>query len=42
MVLHDQAAAQAALRSALAAFASDAAAQARLRDAAGQLGVPAG
>lgn len=42
MVLHDQGAAQAALRSALAAFASDAGAQARLRDAAGQLGVPNG
>jgi cytochrome c-type biogenesis protein CcmH len=42
MVLHDQAAARGALRAALAAFATDAAAQARLRDAAGQLGVPAG
>lgn len=42
MVLHDEAAAQGALRSALAAFAGDAAAQARLRDAASQLGVPAG
>ncbi len=42
MVLHDQAAATGALRAALAAFATDAAAQARLRDAAGQLGVPGG
>lgn len=42
MVLHDQAAASGALRAALAAFATDAPAQARLRDAAGQLGVPGG
>ena len=42
MVLHDEAAAREALRSGLAAFANDAATQGRLRDAAGQLGIPAG
>lgn len=41
MVLHDDAAAQQALRAGLAAFAGDAATQSRLRDAAGQLGIPA-
>ena len=41
MVLHDNAAAQQALRAGLAAFAGDAATQSRLRDAAGQLGIPA-
>lgn len=41
MVLNDPAAARAALASALAAFNGDAATQARLREAAGQLGVPA-
>jgi cytochrome c-type biogenesis protein CcmH len=40
MVLHDPAAATEALRSALAAFAGDAATQARLRSAARELGVP--
>ena len=42
MVLHDENAAREALRSGLAAFPGDAAAQGRLRDAAGQLGIPAG
>lgn len=42
MVLNQPDAAQAALRSGLAAFENDAATQARLRDAARQLGVPAG
>ncbi|MFL6862522.1 MAG: tetratricopeptide repeat protein, partial [Allosphingosinicella sp.] len=41
MVLHDAPAAQQALRSGLAAFANDAATQNRLREAAGQLGIPA-
>jgi len=41
MVLHDNAAAQQALNSGLAAFANDAATQARLRAAAGELGIPA-
>jgi cytochrome c-type biogenesis protein CcmH len=41
MVQHDQNAAREALRSGLAAFAGDAATQGRLRDAAGQLGIPA-
>jgi cytochrome c-type biogenesis protein CcmH len=40
MVLHDPAAAAAALRSALAAFQGDAATQARLRAAARELGMP--
>jgi cytochrome c-type biogenesis protein CcmH len=40
MVLHDPAAATEALRAALAAFAGDAAARARLRSAARELGVP--
>jgi len=39
MVLNDPAAARAALRSGLAAFAGDAAVQARLRDAARELGI---
>jgi cytochrome c-type biogenesis protein CcmH len=41
LVQHDNAAAQEALRSGLAAFAGDAPTQARLRDAAAQLGIPA-
>jgi cytochrome c-type biogenesis protein CcmH len=41
MVLHDNIGAREALRSGLAAFAGDAATQSRLRDAAGQLGIPA-
>jgi cytochrome c-type biogenesis protein CcmH len=41
LVLHDAGAAQEAFRSGLAAFVGDAPAQARLRDAAGQLGIPA-
>jgi cytochrome c-type biogenesis protein CcmH len=41
MVLHDQGAAREALRSGLAAFQGDAAAQGRLREAAAQLGIPA-
>jgi cytochrome c-type biogenesis protein CcmH len=41
IVLHDEGAAREALRSGLAAFAGDAATQSRLRDAAGQLGIPA-
>ena len=41
MVLNDRPAASEALRSALAAFANDAATQTRLRQAAEQLGVPA-
>jgi cytochrome c-type biogenesis protein CcmH len=41
MVLHDQNAAREALRSGLAAFPGDAATQGRLREAAGQLGIPA-
>jgi cytochrome c-type biogenesis protein CcmH len=41
MVLNDPNAAREALRSGLAAFQGDAAAQARLRTAAGELGVPA-
>jgi len=40
MVLHDENAARQALQSGLAAFAGDAATQARLREAAGQLGIP--
>jgi len=42
MVLHDAAAGRQALQSGLAAFQNDAATQARLRDAASQLGIPAG
>lgn len=42
MVLNDPSAARDALRSGLAAFEGDAATQARLRTAAGELGVPAG
>jgi hypothetical protein len=40
MVLHDPAAAAEARRAALAAFRGDATAQARLRGAARELGVP--
>ena len=40
MVLHDENAARQALQSGLAAFSGDAATQARLREAAGQLGIP--
>ncbi len=42
MVLHDENAARQALQSGLAAFSGDAATQARLREAAGQLGIPTG
>jgi cytochrome c-type biogenesis protein CcmH len=42
MVLHDENAAHQALQSGLAAFQGDMATQARLREAAGQLGIPTG